>query len=115
MKALSRLSYIMRVSTAKVYAAKFGLSTVAAVFKRGANDLSKPIGKRAKSVIGVDEAAVPKRNALRGLLFTKYNKIPRPKGNKLSPNWKPAYLEGAAARGRTKHQPRRTHKAIMGR
>ena len=93
MRALSRLSYIMRVSTAKVYAAKFGLRTVAAVFKKGSNDLSKPIGKRAKSVIGVDETAVPKTNALTGLLYAKYNEIPKPKGNKLSPNWKPAYLE----------------------
>ena len=90
---MSRLSYIMRVSTAKVYAAKFGLRTIAAVFKKGSNDLSKPIGKRAKSVIGVDETAVPKTNALTGLLYAKYNEIPKPKGNKLSPNWKPAYLE----------------------
>ena len=83
----------MRMSTAKVYAAKFGLRTTAAVFKKGSNDLSKPIGKRAKSVIGVEEAAVPKTNALTGLLYAKYNEIPKPKGNKLNPNWKPAYLE----------------------
>ena len=92
-KALARLSYIMRMSIAKVYAAKFGLRTTAAVFEIGSNDLSKPIGKRAKSVIGVGETVIPGRKTLTGLLYTKYNEIPRPKGNKMKPNWRPAYLE----------------------
>lgn len=91
-RALARLSYILRESTAKVYAAKFGLRTAAAVFKIGSNDLSKPIGERTKSVIGVGETAVPKKNALTGLLYAKYNEIPRPKGSKMRPDWKPTYL-----------------------
>lgn len=51
--ALARVAYIIRYSIAKVYAAKFKMKTVATVFKIGGNDLSKPIGVKAKSVIGV--------------------------------------------------------------
>lgn len=62
-----------------MYAAKFKLIRVAAVFKLGGNDLSKPIGARAKSVVGADEANTPKgqTQALTGILFDRYHKIDR--------------------------------------
>lgn len=93
--AIARVAYIIRYSIAKVYAAKFKLTTVAAVFKIGGNDLSKPIGARAKSVVGADEANTPKgrTKALTGILFDRFYKIPRPKGNKIKPSWTPEYIK----------------------
>ena len=96
--ALARLVYIIRYSVAKVYAAKFKFKTVAAIFKIGGNDLSKPIGVRVKSVIGADEPDTPRRregskNKLTGILFDRYHKIPKPKPSKLNPNWIPEYMK----------------------
>jgi hypothetical protein len=87
-QALARVAYIIRYSIAKVYAAKFKLKTVAAVFKTGRNDLSKPIGEKAKSVVGVDEKDTPqgKNKILKGILFDRYYKIHEPEPNKLKPN-----------------------------
>jgi group II intron reverse transcriptase/maturase len=93
-RAIAYTAYIIRYSMAKVYAAKFKFKTVARVFKNGGNDLSKPLGARAKSVVGVDETGTPhKGQNLKGLLFDRYHKIPKPKGNKLKPDWKPEYLK----------------------
>lgn len=93
-QAIARAAYIVRYSIAKVYAAKFKLKTVSAVFKSGGNDLSKPIGNRAKSVVGGDERDTPQGTnmVLKGVLFDRYHKIPKPKPNKLKPDWKPEYL-----------------------
>lgn len=85
-RAVAYTAYILRYSIAKVYAAKFKMKTVARVFKIGGNDLGKPLGERAKSVVGVDESGTPhKGKNLKGILFDRYNKIPKPKGNKLKP------------------------------
>ena len=82
------MAYIIRYSIAKVYAAKFKLPTIAAVFKIAGNNLGKPIGARAKSVVGADEFNTPSDNKeeLKGILFDRYNRIPNPQGNKLKPN-----------------------------
>lgn len=71
-----------------MYAAKFNLPTVASVFKIGGNDLGKPIGVKAKSVIGTDEGDVPENRIgkLGGILYDRYHKIPKPKGNKMKPD-----------------------------
>ena len=53
--ALSYVSYILRYSLAKMYAAKFKLNTVAQVFRLGKNNLSKPVSKKKKSVVGVTD------------------------------------------------------------
>lgn len=58
-RATQWVSYILRTSIAKMYAAKFKLETVAAVFKAGGENLGRPIVKRAKSVVGNDEGNVP--------------------------------------------------------
>ena len=93
-QAIARVGYIIRYSIAKVYAAKFKLPTVAAVFKIGGNNLSKPIGARAKSVVGGDEINTPsgKKEELKGILFDRYHRIPKPQGNKLKPGWVPEYM-----------------------
>jgi len=93
--ALARVAYIIRYSVAKVYAAKFKLRTVATVFKIGGNALSKPIGVKAKSVIGANEKDIPQgsKDKLTGILYDRYHKIPKPKGNKLKPNWLPEYIK----------------------
>lgn len=80
-RAVARVAYILRCSVAKLYAAKFKLPTVASVFKIGGHDLSKPIGIRAKSVVGLDEKDIPlNKKKLKGINFDKYHKIY--KGNK---------------------------------
>ena len=94
-KALvARAAYILRYSIAKVYAAKFKLKTVAAVFKRGGNSLANPLGKRIKSVVGADERNTPsaKKVELTGILYDRSYKIPKPQGNKLEPNWTPKHV-----------------------
>ena len=93
-QAIARVAYIVRYSIAKVYAAKFKLPTVASVFKVAGNDLGKPIGNKAKSVIGAAESNVPKgrKGQLKGILFDRYHKIPKPQGNKLKSNWIPEHL-----------------------
>jgi hypothetical protein len=74
-----------------MYAAKFKMKTVARVFKLGGNSLNKPLGVKAKSIVGVDESHISKvydqhgvkysRN-IPGILFDRYHKIPKPGGNK---------------------------------
>jgi len=93
-QAIARVAYIIRYSIAKMYAAKFKLSRVAAVFKIARNNLSKPLGARVKSVVGADESNTPigKKEKLRGILFDRYYTIPKPLGNKLKPNWVPEYI-----------------------
>jgi Type II intron maturase len=92
-KAVARVAYIIKYSIAKVYAAKFKLRTVAGVFKISGSDLRKPIGKREKSVIGVDQIYTQKKGKdIQGILYDRYHKIPAPKGNKLKQDWKPEFL-----------------------
>lgn len=93
--AISRLAYILRYSIAKLYAAKFKLKTVAKVFKLGGNNLSKPLGVKSKSIIGVcEEYTYPNsKKMLTGILFDRYYKIPKPMGNKLSSKWMPEYIK----------------------
>ena len=42
---MSRINYILRYSTAKMFAAKFRLSSIAKVFAKAGKDLSRPINK----------------------------------------------------------------------
>jgi len=99
-RAIAYAAYIIRYSVAKMYAAKFKMKTVARVFKIGGNDISKSLGKRAKSIIGVDEINIKKTynehgqefsRTIPGILYDRYFKIPGPEGNKLPNNWRPNY------------------------
>ncbi len=97
--AIARIAYIIRYSIAKVYAAKFKLGTIAAVFKKGGNDLSKPIGARVKSVVGANESSRKVQKSIMGILYDKYHKIPKPTGNKLKPDWVPEYIKVLKEKG----------------
>jgi len=102
-QATALVAYIVRYSVAKMYSAKFKMKTVARVFKLGGNDLSKPLGAKAKSVVGVSDTMVTKwaseasgktvHRKIPGILFDRYWKIPRPKPNKILKGWEPKYLE----------------------
>ncbi|MEM9680334.1 MAG: group II intron reverse transcriptase/maturase, partial [Bacteroidota bacterium] len=81
--AIARTAYIIRYSIAKVYAAKFKLGTVAKVFKKGGNNLSKNLANKAN----LTQKPIP------GILFDRYWYIPKPRKNKLDPNWKPEYIK----------------------
>lgn len=45
-------------------------------------------------MVGADEINTPagKKEKLTGILFDRYHKIPKPKGNKLKPSWVPEYM-----------------------
>lgn len=101
-RAIAYVAYIIRYSVAKMYAAKFKMKTVARVFKTGGNDISKSLGKRAKSIIGVDEINIKKTynehgqefsRTIPGILYDRYFKIPSPESNKLANNWTPNYIK----------------------
>jgi group II intron reverse transcriptase/maturase len=97
--ATARIAYIIRYSIAKVYAAKFKLKTVAAVFKIGRNNLSSAIGKKRKSILGVDVALSCKqgeektKSRIEPILFDRYHSIPQPKSKFLEKNWEPDYIK----------------------
>lgn len=91
-QCVNRLSYIMRSSLAKTYAAKFKLGSSAKVFKRGGKDLSRPIKVKGDSPplsvsVGKrsDRAERPRRPA--AFPFTKYREIPRPDRMGLTRDW----------------------------
>lgn len=87
-----------------MYAAKFRLRRTAVVFKIGGKDLGKPIGNITKSVTGVidnlgretsprSRSGAARENALVGIKFSKYHKIPKCSDNKLTTKWEPEYLK----------------------
>jgi hypothetical protein len=52
------ISYILRYSAAKLYAAKFKLGSIKKVFKLGGKDLAKPLSKHRKSILGVTDERI---------------------------------------------------------
>lgn len=44
---MSRINYIIRYSSAKLFAAKFRLRSIAKVFARAGKDLSRPLNNKA--------------------------------------------------------------------
>ena len=56
--------------------------------------VKEEIKMKDESVIGANEKDTPKgKIQMKGILFDKYYKIPKPKGNKLLVSWKPDYLQ----------------------
>lgn len=55
---MARISYILRHSTAKLYAAKFGLSSSAKVFEKGGIGLAKPLSTNIKSITGITDEMI---------------------------------------------------------
>jgi retron-type reverse transcriptase len=79
------LSYILRYSLAKLYAAKFKYPTIASVFKVAGNDLGKPIGTKRKSAVGVTDKQIEGWNKnsktqrkIVGILYDRFHKTPKP-------------------------------------
>ena len=58
---LSRISYIVRYSLAKMFAAKFRVHSKAIIFKKGGKDLSKPLLK-SSTVASCDEQLIECKN-----------------------------------------------------
>ena len=88
------MAYILRYSVAKVYAAKFKLQTVAAVFKVGGNNLAQAIGNTRKSAIGATESDTPRKGQkITGILYDKYYKTPKPQASKLKADWEPEHFD----------------------
>jgi len=93
------------MSAAKLYAAKFNLGSSAKVFAKGGSDLSKPLSKSRKSVVGVTDSmiaewkksdkttgdmneALPEngKRIIPGILYTKYKDTPKRLPSKIGPN-----------------------------
>lgn len=89
---MSRINYILRYSTAKMFAAKFRISSIAKIFAIAGKDLKKPLSNKAtkskKSVIGQREERIyeylakdqkKKKDKFQfaiGVPYTKFNDIP---------------------------------------
>lgn len=110
-KIVHRISYILRFSIAKVYAAKFKLKTTAQVFKKGGVDISKPLSSKKKAVVGVTDAWVDKwtqisdvddgqknkksqkERKIPAILYCHYWNIPKTKDNKIAEDWVPEFVK----------------------
>nr|QIA59683.1 hypothetical protein [Lunularia cruciata] len=99
-QCVTRLSYILRTSLAKTYAAKFKLGTAAKVFAKGGRDLSNPIkankGRRPllNRVLGSKTTAHRRRGAgseghFPAIPYTRYGQIKLPDTKPLTKNWQP--------------------------
>lgn len=109
-QCVNRLSYIMRSSLAKTYAAKFKLGSSAKVFKRGGKDLSRPIKVKGDSSsnqrsspagmysVGKRSDRVEGSRRSPAFPFTKYREISRPDRMGLTRDWE---------RQRTTHRSKR--------
>lgn len=107
-RGVARISYILRFSTAKLYAAKFKLDSIAKVFKKGGKGLDRPLSSNKSSVVGVtdewiknwfkpsDMNSVSVKDQIRRIqpiLYSKYKDIPKNLGSKLKPGWKPDFVK----------------------
>nr|QIA60425.1 hypothetical protein [Plagiochila subtropica] len=92
-RCVTRLSYILRTSLAKTYAAKFKLGTAAKVFAKGGKDLSKPI-KARKGLNKVPRVSNrggtgSERHFSPAIPYTRYGQIKLPDTKPLTKNWQP--------------------------
>lgn len=109
---VARISYILRFSAAKLYAAKFKLGSLAKVFAKGGSGLNKPLSSSKKSVVGVTDERIESwlKSTSKGsdmknnqgkndkriivpILYERYKDVPGPERNKLPKNWEPAFGE----------------------
>jgi len=109
---MSRINYILRYSTAKLFAAKFRLRSIAKVFAIAGKDLGKPIKskhlKPGKAVIGQTEEKIKeylrsigiprnkvekKKQVFLGLPYTTYKDIPKPDLAPLKKDFMPTFAE----------------------
>jgi group II intron reverse transcriptase/maturase len=107
-RGIARISYILRFSAAKLYAAKFKLDSISKVFKRGGKGLNRPLSSNKSSVVGVTDEWISNwfkpsdlnsvsvrgnNRIIRPILYSKYKDIPKNLGNKLKPDWKPEFVK----------------------
>lgn len=107
---VSRWNYTIKFSIAKMFAAKYRTNSIAKIFAIAGKDLSKPIKKASlkikKQTIGQTEEkihknlefiGVPKREASEqktlGVIYTKYNEIPKPDVAPLAKKFHVSFLE----------------------
>lgn len=97
------LSNVLRHSLAKMFAAKFKLTSRRKVFKRGGKSLSgwikagkPPIGK----VDDVDESRLPRegRDVLAAIPFVRGSQVPRPDVSHLPSDWEPRLMQDLKSR-----------------
>nr|YP_009465578.1 reverse transcriptase [Trilophozia quinquedentata]AUZ97199.1 reverse transcriptase [Trilophozia quinquedentata] len=92
-RCVTRLSYILRTSLAKTYAAKSKPGTAAKVFAKGGRDLSKPIKARKglNKVPGVSNrvGTGSERHFSPAIPYTRYGQIKLPDTKPLTRNWQP--------------------------
>lgn len=101
---ITRWNYILRFSTAMMFAAKFHLGSIAKVFSIAGKDLAKPITnvKTDKAVLGQTEEKIydylksigipnkrPEKAAHLGIPYTHYRTIPKPDIKPLGKDFKP--------------------------
>lgn len=105
---ISKWNYILRFSTAMMFAAKYRLGTIAKVFAIAGKDLAKTIKKEStnskKAILGqteeriqkyLDTIGVPKRSKTDarsvGILYTRYSSIQTPDIKPLAKNFNPTF------------------------
>lgn len=96
-QATSQISFIIRHSIAKMFAAKYKLQSRAKVFAVADKDLSKPI-KSSSTPVGMTDEKLARdaesaggkvKVKIRGIPYSKYNQIPKPQLSPLARNWVP--------------------------
>nr|YP_009710015.1 hypothetical protein [Coleochaete scutata]QFU80120.1 hypothetical protein [Coleochaete scutata] len=98
--AISYISFVIRHSIAKMYAAKFKLKTRAQVFARAGKDLSKPLEakKGANQSVGAtdkqlkewaEKAGGKLEGSIPAIPYSKYKDIPKPDTKPLQKDWTP--------------------------
>lgn len=96
--AMSRFSYLVRYSIARMFAAKFKLRSVAHVFKRAGKGLGKPLKSKGKSTYGSSNEKLAYNakaaksmisESMPRLLYTKYKEIEEPDLKPLAKRWDP--------------------------
>lgn len=109
---MSRVNYVIRYSIAKMFAAKFRVSSIAKVFAITGKDLSRPLNRKdilsKKSVIGQREEKIheyltsigvsasklkDRKRYVVGIPFTSFKDIPHPDLAPLKKDFNPTFME----------------------
>jgi len=119
---MSRINYIIRYSTAKLFAAKFRLPSIAKVFKKAGKNLSRPLNNKAtkskKSVIGqteekiytylksigVSQSKMKDISKIKvGIPYTTFNEISKPDLAPLKKDFNPTLKETLTSTPKSRH------------
>jgi group II intron reverse transcriptase/maturase len=96
--SMNHISYIVRYSVAKMFAAKYKLGSVAKVFAKAGKDLGQPLKPIKHRPLGATDEQLAKDahgagRKLRGdfpaLLYTRYKNIPQADLKPMAKNWNP--------------------------